>query len=138
MALHITRGVRWDSDHVVIFDDELKEICKEIVRNDALDKVYIGLDYFDASINRIVAWVEGARNVQKALLWALCLPNEKMKKLQDENKLTDLMVMQEEVKNLPFSAIWDEYLQREGLNFEGESWFDKVKKYEKKILKERN
>lgn len=138
MALHITRGVRWDSDHVVIFDDELKEICKEIVRNNALDKVYIGLDYFDASINRIVAWVEGARNVQKALLWALCLPNEKMKKLQDENKLTDLMVMQEQVKDLPFSAIWDEYLQREGLTFEDESWFDKVKKYEKKILKERN
>lgn len=138
IALHITRGVRWDSDHVVLFEDELKEICKEIVRNDALDRVYIGLDYFDASINRIVAWVVGARNVEKALLWALCLPNDRLKKLQDENKLTELMVLQEELKDLPFSAIYNEYLSREGLIFEDETWLDKATRYGKKIIRERS
>lgn len=115
VALHVTRGVRWDSDHVVLFEDELKEIAKEIVRNNALDKVMIGLDYFDASINRLVAWVVGARNMQKALLWALLLPNEKLKELQDESNFTELMIMQEELKTLPFGEIWEEYLNRQNL-----------------------
>lgn len=101
VALHVTRGVRWDSDHVVLFEDELKEIAKEIVRNDALDKVLIGLDYFDASINRISAWVTGERNMQKALLYALLTPNDTLKKLQDDGEFTELMYRQEQLKTYP-------------------------------------
>ena len=102
IALHITRGVRWDSDHVVLFDDETREIAKEIVRNDALDRVFIATDYFDASINRISAWVTGVRNVQKALLYALLEPSAKMKELQDNADFTSLMALGEEIKTLPF------------------------------------
>lgn len=134
LALHVTRGVRWDSDHVVLFEDELKEIAKEIVRNDATGKVMIGLDYFDASINRLSAWVTGQRAMQKALLYALLLPHGKMKELQDEARFTELMVLQEEVKDLPFGTVWKEYLTRQGL---GESFLPEIKKYESEILKER-
>ncbi|MBP5243002.1 MAG: L-rhamnose isomerase [Clostridia bacterium] len=134
VALHVTRPVRWDSDHVVLFEDELKEIAKEIVRNNATEKVMIGLDYFDASINRISAWVTGQRSMQKALLYALLLPNEELKKLQDEGNFTKLMFLQEKVKMLPMSDVWAEYLQREGLNDE---YYDDVIRYENKILAER-
>ena len=134
VALHVTRPVRWDSDHVVLFEDELKEIAKEIVRNDATDKVLIGLDYFDASINRISAWVTGERAMQKALLYALLLPNARLKKLQDEGNFTRLMVEQEGVKMLPFSDVWAEYLQREGLS---ENYYDEIASYEESVLKER-
>lgn len=135
VALHVTRGVRWDSDHVVLFEDELKEIAKEIIRNDAADKVKIALDYFDASINRIAAWIVGARNMQKALLWAALQPYEQMRKLQDGADFTALMVLQEELKTLPFEAVWSEYLARE--NVKGADWYDVVKEYEKTILKNR-
>ncbi len=135
VALHVTRGVRWDSDHVVLFEDELKEIAKEIVRNDALDKVLIGLDYFDASINRISAWVVGMRNMQKALLFALLQPNQKLKELQDSANFTELMVLQEELKTLPLGAVWDEYLQREKVA--GSEWFKEVKEYQDKVLSKR-
>lgn len=134
IALHVTRGVRWDSDHVVLFEDELKEIAKEIVRNDATEKVMIGLDYFDASINRLSAWVTGQRAMQKALLYAHLLPNAKMRSLQDSAAFTELMVIQEEVKDLPFGAVWKEYLRREGLE---ESYLPEIKNYEQDILKER-
>lgn len=134
VALHITRPVRWDSDHVILLEDELKEICKEIVRGGA-EKVMIGLDYFDASINRISAWVVGQRNVQKALLYALLQPTAKLQKLQDEANFTEQMYLQEEVKMLPYGDIWKEYLERYG--FEGDDWFNKVKEYEKEIGKER-
>ena len=134
VALHVTRPVRWDSDHVVLFEDELKEIAKEIVRNDATDKVLIGLDYFDASINRISAWVTGERAMQKALLYALLLPNARLKKLQDEGNFTRLMVEQEGAKMLPFSDVWAEYLQREGLS---ENYYDEIACYEESVLKER-
>ena len=134
VALHVTRGVRWDSDHVVLFEDELKEIAKEIVRNDATDKVMIGLDYFDASINRLSAWVTGQRAMQKALLYALLIPNDKLRALQDAAAFTDLMVAQEEVKDMPFGAVWKEYLSREGLS---EDYLSEIKQYEKSILKER-
>ena len=135
VSLHVTRGVRWDSDHVVLFEDELKEIAKEIIRNDAADKVKIALDYFDASINRIAAWVVGARNMQKALLWAALQPYEQMRKLQDGADFTALMVLQEELKTLPFEAVWSEYLARE--NVKGADWYDEVKEYEKTILRNR-
>ena len=135
VALHVTRGVRWDSDHVVLFEDELKEICKEIVRNGAADKVMIGLDYFDASINRISAWVVGERNMDKALLYALLQPDDTLKKMQDEANFTEQMVLQEEMKTLPYGDVWEEYLKRN--NFAGADWFDKVRDYERKVLKER-
>ena len=131
IALHITRPMRWDSDHVVLFDDETKEIAKEIVRNDALDRVFIATDYFDASINRISAWITGVRNVKKALLFALLEPNAKMQALQEENDITSLMVLQEEMKTAPFGAVWNEYLKRENVSV---SYIDEVKKYEKEVL----
>lgn len=134
VALHVTRGVRWDSDHVVLFEDELKEIAKEIVRNDATDKVLIGLDYFDASINRLSAWVTGQRAMQKALLYALLIPHGKLKKLQDKADFTELMVKQEEYKTLPFGAVWKEYLRRENLS---EDYLSEIRDYEKEILKVR-
>lgn len=136
VALHVTRGVRWDSDHVVLFEDELKEIAKEIIRNGAAEKVLIGLDYFDASINRVAAWAIGARNMRKALLWAALLPNERLKTLQDESKFTELMVLQEELKTLPFGAVWEELLEME--NVAGSGWFESVKEYENNVLQKRN
>ncbi|MBQ1208417.1 MAG: L-rhamnose isomerase [Lachnospiraceae bacterium] len=132
MALHVTRSVRWDSDHVVRFDDETREICKEIVRCDGLDKVFIALDYFDASINRVSAWVTGFRNLQKSLLFALLQPNGEMKKLQDEGNWTKLMVLQEELKTMPFGEVWEEYCRACGKPADGE-WFPMVEKYEREI-----
>ena len=137
IALHITRPIRWDSDHVVLFDDETKEICKEIVRCGGLDgRVNIALDYFDASINRISAWTVGFRNVEKALLSALCTPHTVLKKLQDTNQFTELMVRQEELKTLPFGEVWDEYCRRNGVPVDG-AWFEEVKKYEQNMLSKR-
>lgn len=136
IALHITRPVRWDSDHAVIFDDETREMAKEIVRNDALGRVYMALDFFDASINRIASWAVGFRSWQKALLMALCLPNAELKKLQDENRLTELLVMQEEVKTLPFGDVWEEYCRRCGVIADA-SWFKEIEKYEKEVLANR-
>ena len=134
IALHVTRSVRWDSDHVVIFDDETKEIAKEIVRNDALDRVFIATDYFDASINRISAWVTGVRNVQKALLFALLQPEAKLKKLQDENNFTEIMYLQEEMKMMPMGEVWEEFLARSGVEA---NYLAEVKKYENEVLSKR-
>ena len=136
IALHVTRCVRWDSDHVVIFDDETKEIAKEIVRNDALDRVFIALDYFDASVNRIAAWTVGARNMQKALLNALILPNEKLAQYQDEANYTKMLVLSEEFKTFPFGDIWDEYCEREGVPV-GPDWIKEIEKYEAEVLSKR-
>lgn len=133
IALHITRPIRWDSDHVVLFDDETREMAKEIVRCDALDRVYMALDYFDASINRISAWTMGFRNWQKALLNALCTPNELLTKLQDNNELTELQVMQDEMKTMPFGDVWDEYCRRCNVKCDRE-WFNDVKEYENQVL----
>ena len=136
IALHITRPVRWDSDHVVLFDDETKEIAKEIVRCDALDRVVMALDYFDASINRIAAWVVGMRNWQKALLSALLTPWDTLKALQDSEQFTALMVKQEELKTYPMGEVWAEYCRRSGVE-PTEKWFDTVKAYEKDVLAKR-
>lgn len=130
VALHVTRGVRWDSDHVVVFEDELKEIAKEIVRNNADDRVLIGLDYFDASINRVMAWVVGMRNMQKALLWALLLPNEQTTKLQDESRFTELMYLNEKIKTYPFGDVWNEYLNRNNLTAD---YLEQIQNYEKEL-----
>ncbi len=136
IALHITRGVRWDSDHVVLYDDETKEMAKEIVRCDALDRVYMALDYFDASINRVSAWAVGIRSWQKALLMAMVTPNAMLKDLQDKAEFTKLMVMQEEMKTLPFGDIWAEYCKECGVAADT-SWFDEIMKYEKDVLSKR-
>ena len=111
-------------------------MAKEIVRCDALDRVYMALDYFDASINRVAAWTVGFRSWQKALLSALCTPNAALKALQDENRLTELFVMHEELKTLPFGAVWDEYCERCGIPA-GAKWFEEVEKYEKEVLLKR-
>ena len=135
IALHITRPIRWDSDHVVLLDDETKEICKEIVRCGGLDgSVKMALDYFDASINRISAWVVGFRNVQKALLMALITPD--LTAMQNADNWTELMVVQEELKTMPFGEIWTEYCRQCGAPADGE-WFATVKKYEAEVLSKR-
>lgn len=131
LALHITRPVRWDSDHVVLFDDETKEIAKEIVRNDALDRVFIATDYFDASINRVSAWITGLRSVQKALLFALLQPNAALKTMQNSGDMTSLMVLQEEMKTAPLGDVWAEYLKREHV---AADYLAEVKKYEQEVL----
>lgn len=136
IPLHVTRPVRWDSDHVVAFDDELKEIMKEIVRNDALDRVLIGLDFFDASINRVAAWIIGTRNAEKALLWALLQPNQQLKALQDAGNFTEKFMLMEEAKTLPFSDVWAEYCRREGVPADA-SWFEEIKKYEQEVQSKR-
>ena len=136
IALHITRPIRWDSDHVVLLDDETKEICKEIVRCGGLEgRVDMALDYFDASINRISAWTVGFRNVQKALLMALCTPD--LTAMQNEGNWTELMVRQEELKTMPFGEIWTEYCRECSAPADGE-WFAQVRKYEDEVLSKRN
>ena len=132
LALHLTRGVRWDSDHVPVLDDELREICKEIVRCGALDRVLLALDYFDASINRVAAWLIGLRNVRKALLGALLLPHKELKKLQDRREFTRLLALQEEYKLLPLGDVWEELCARANVPG-GTAWIDKVEEYEKKL-----
>lgn len=136
IALHITRPIRWDSDHVVLFDDETKEMAKEIVRCDGLKRVYMALDYFDASINRVSAWAMGFRSWEKALLAALCTPNAALKKLQDEANFTELMVEQEAVKLLPLGDIWEEYCRRCGVATDRE-FYAEVRKYEDEVLSKR-
>ena len=137
LPLHITRPMRWDSDHVVRFEDEIREIATEIVRCNATERVLIGLDFFDASINRVAAWVIGARNVEKALLWALLMPHDRLRTLQDEDRFTELLMAQEELKTLPFGAVWEEYCRQCGVP-ENEVWFQTVEKYEADVLKGRN
>ncbi len=135
VALHVTRSVRWDSDHVVLFDDETREIAKEIVRNGA-DRVLLALDFFDASINRISAWVVGMRNMQKALLFALLQPNEEMAKLQEERNFTKLMMMSEELKCYPFGDVWNYFCELNHVPAK-EDWFEEVESYEKNVLSKR-
>ena len=137
IALHITRPIRWDSDHVVLLDDETKEICKEIVRCDGLDgRVKIALDYFDASINRVAAWTVGLRNLQKALLLALLTPHDALATLQNADNWTELMIRQEELKTLPFGAVWAEYCDRCDAPQDG-VWYATVKEYEDTVMSKR-
>ncbi|MEH7253820.1 L-rhamnose isomerase [Neobacillus niacini] len=136
LALHVSRPVRWDSDHVVILDDELREIALEIVRNDALDRVIIGLDFFDASINRVAAWTIGTRNMIKALLYAMLVPNDYLRQLQEEGNFTERLALMEEFKTYPFGAIWDYYCEKMGVPVR-ESWLEEVKAYETEVLSKR-
>ncbi|UOQ93349.1 L-rhamnose isomerase [Halobacillus shinanisalinarum] len=137
VALHVSRPVRWDSDHVVALDDELKEIGMEIVRNDALDQVRIGLDFFDASINRVAAWTIGTRNMIKALLYGLLLPNDHLKELQETGNFTDRLALMEEFKTYPFGAIWDYYCEEMDVPVK-ETWLNDVRQYEEEVLSKRS
>ncbi len=136
IALHITRGVRWDSDHVVLFEDETREMAKEVVRC-GVERVYQALDFFDASINRIVAWTVGFRSWQKALLNALLMPNEELARLQNEAKFSELMVKQEALKTMPFGAVWEEYCAREGVSADDLEWLREIEQYERDVLAKR-
>ena len=136
ILLHVSRPVRWDSDHVVILDDETKAIASEIVRGGFEDRVYIGLDYFDASINRIACWAIGARNMQKALLMAKLEPTAILKKFELDGDYTSRLAYLEELKTLPFAAVWDKYCETQNVP-QRESWVAEVKKYEADVLSKR-
>ncbi len=136
LLLHVSRPVRWDSDHVVIMDDELMAIAQSLVRTNLVQRTHIGLDFFDASINRIAAWVIGTRNMIKALLRAYLEPTEMLKKLENDGDYTARLALTEEYKSYPFGAIWDYYCLTMGVPTR-ESWLDDVKEYEKKVLEER-
>lgn len=129
LLLHVSRGVRWDSDHVVTFSDELQAIMHEIVRGNYLDRVHIGLDFFDASINRVAAWAVGTRNTVKALLFALLEPTEQLRQAENEEDYTSRLAIMEEMKSMPFGAIWDYYCLSSGVPV-GMEWLEKVKQYE--------
>ncbi len=136
VMLHVSRPVRWDSDHVVIFDDELKYISQEIIRGNFEKRVHIGLDFFDASINRIAAWVIGTRNMQKALMYALLEPTEKLRKLEVEGDYTSRLALLEEYKSYPFAAVWDYYCEKNNVPVR-DAWLAEVKKYEADVLSKR-
>ncbi len=136
LLLHVSRGVRWDSDHVVLFDDPTRAIMEELVRGDFLDRTFIGLDFFDASINRIAAWVIGTRNALKCLLFALLEPSEQLRTAENAGDFTTRLALLEEVKTLPFGAVWDEYCSRQNVPV-GSAWIAEVKAYEKTVLASR-
>ncbi len=136
ILLHVSRPVRWDSDHVVILDDELVTLAQEITRHDLFDKICIGLDFFDASINRIAAWTIGTRNTLKAFLYAMLEPTEQMKQFEYEGDYTSRLAMLEELKTMPWADVWNEYCQRQGVPV-GYSWLQDVKQYEKDVLLKR-
>lgn len=135
MALHVSRPVRWDSDHVVLFNDDSIELAKEIVRN-GYDRFYIGMDYFDASINRVSAWTCGMRDFLKALLYALLQPTDELTRLQDDCDFTSLMELNERLKMMPYGDVWNYYCQKSGVPTE-EDWFDECKNYERDVLSKR-
>ncbi len=136
ILLHVSRGVRWDSDHVVILSDELNAIAGEIIRGDFTDRVHIGLDFFDASINRLAAWVIGTRCMIKALLFAMLEPLEKLRALEADGDYTSRLAMLEELKTMPAGAVWDYYCMKSGVPV-GPNWLKEVKDYEKTVLSKR-
>ncbi|HZM21254.1 MAG TPA: L-rhamnose isomerase [Anaerolineales bacterium] len=137
LLLHVSRGVRWDSDHVVTFNDDTQAIANEIVRNDALERIHIGLDYFDASINRVAAWTIGARNTLRALLVALLEPQEMLKRYEIEGDYSSRLALQEELKSMPISAVWDYYCMKQNVPV-GMDYMNIIKDYEKKELSKRS
>jgi L-rhamnose isomerase len=136
ILLHVSRGVRWDSDHVVILSDELRAIAEEIVRGDYLKRVHIGLDFFDASINRVAAWVIGTRCMIKALLIALLEPIAKLRQMEASGDLTSRLAMFEEIKTLPFGTVWDYYCIKQNVPAESD-WLKEVRNYEAKVTSKR-
>ena len=137
LLLHVSRGVRWDSDHVVTYNDELQAIMQEIVRCDAVDRVHIGLDFFDASINRVAAWTIGTRNSLKALLAALLEPTEQLQQLERDGDLTGRLALMEELKTMPLGAVWNYYCETAGVPI-GTAWLEKIREYERNVLSHRS
>jgi L-rhamnose isomerase len=136
LLLHVSRGVRWDSDHVVVLSDELQAIAQELVRGGFLDRTHIGLDFFDASINRVAAWVIGTRCMIKALLLAMLEPIDMLRQVEADGNFTARLAMLEELKTLPFGAVWDYYCLKSGVPV-GPAWLDEVKRYETDVLSKR-
>ena len=136
VLLHVSRPIRWDSDHVVAFDDETKSIMEELVRTGKLDKTYIATDFFDASINRVVAWVTGLRNTRKALLAALLQPNDMLKEVEAKGDVSGRLAISQEFKAAPFSLVWDYYCQQKDAGV-GLEWLEDVRAYEKDVLSKR-
>ncbi len=136
LLLHVSRPVRWDSDHVVILNERAFAIAQELVRSGTLDKVHIGLDYFDASINRVAAWVIGMRNMVKALLYAMLEPTKTLAEAEKAMDFTKRLALMEELKTLPFGAVWDYYCHTQGTPA-GMAWFEEVRQYEKDVLSKR-
>ncbi len=133
VLLHVSRGVRWDSDHVVVLSDELRAIAQELVRGDYLDRVHIGLDFFDASINRVAAWGIGTRSMCKALLAALLEPTERLQNLEADGDFTGRLALLEELKTLPLGAVWDAYCLQQNVPA-GPAWLEEVRAYEREVL----
>lgn len=133
ILLHVSRGIRWDSDHVVILDDPTRALMEEIVRGSYLDRVHIGMDFFDASINRVAAWIIGARSTQKALLLALLEPQARLRKFEAEGDFASRLALLEEVKTLPFGEVWNEFCRRMDVPA-GFAWMETVKRYEREVL----
>ncbi|HEY4989613.1 MAG TPA: L-rhamnose isomerase, partial [Opitutaceae bacterium] len=136
LLLHLSRGVRWDSDHVVLFDDPTRAILEEVVRGGFLDRTHIGIDYFDGSINRVGSWVIGARNALKCLLAALLEPIAELRRMEDEGDLSGRLALVEERKLLPLGAVWQEHCSRMAAPADL-SWMPDVKKYERDVLSAR-
>jgi len=136
VLLHLSRGVRWDSDHVVTLTDELQAILQEIVRGGYLNRTHIGLDFFDVSINRVEAWVIGTRNALRAMLMALLEPTEMMLAFEHRGDFTSRLAILEELKGMPFGAVWDYYCLQNDVNV-GFSFLDEIKEYEEKVLSKR-
>ena len=136
LAFHVSRPVRWDSDHVLKLNDDLQDVADELVKCDGLKRSYIGLDYFDASINRVAALVIGARNMEKALLKALLTPWGLLKEAQDKGDHTRVLALQEEIKTLPWGEVWDEYLKRQGMVSDKQMYLE-IKEYEDNVLSKR-
>ena len=136
LMLHVSRGVRWDSDHVVILSDELRAIATELVRGDYFSRVHLGLDFFDASINRVAAWVIGIRAMIKALLLALLEPTEQLREMELSGDFTGRLALQEELKSMPFGSVWDSYCERRGVP-QGLTWLDEIRLYESEVLSQR-
>ncbi len=136
ILLHVSRGVRWDSDHVIVLNDELLSIAQELVRGDYLGRTHIGLDYFDASINRVAAWVMGMRNMLKALCFALLEPSGALAKYEAENDFTSRLALMEELKTMPFGAVWDYHCGQQNVPV-GTNWLSEIKKYESNVLSKR-
>ena len=137
LLLHVSRGVRWDSDHVVTYSDELQAIMQEIVRGQYLDRVHIGLDFFDASINRVAAWAIGTRNALKAVLAALLEPTETLQQLERDGDYTSRLALMEEQKTMPLGAVWDHYCQSAEVPV-GSKWLEKVQHYEQTVQSTRD
>jgi L-rhamnose isomerase len=132
VLLHVSRGVRWDSDHVVILNDDLEAVAQELVRGDYLARTHLGLDYFDASINRVAAWVIGVRNMLKALLRALLEPIDRLRDAERSGDYTTRLALLEEAKSLPFGAVWDHYCESSGVPVGG-AWLADVRSYERDV-----